>query len=506
MNTCHSWAQKRIRLTLPPLPTTAQPTPAMRSTASHSMFPITALLTALLIGCASQPQTPTPNSASPQLTHPPTEESSALLQADTFDQVWTIIRDTHPDPSINQGSWNEARLTFRERAIAATTQESFRATLQDMMQTLGDSHFAIIPNAVAGSASAVGGWSGMTVQVLDGVPIVTRVRTGSPAAAAGIRPGWRVLRSEGDSVDDLLAEIPQPRTALERSMRDRAVNGFLGGRPGMSPEMDFVDTAGVSHTVRFTFDAPPGELVTLGNLPPMPALCSARVLEPTEVAALGVDPAQVGRVGLLTFTIWMPALTPQIDAALFGFRDVDALVIDLRGNPGGIALMVSGVAGHLLDEPTSLGQMQGRSMRMDFKANPRLVDGSGTRVGTIRAPVAILIDGLSGSTSEMFAGGLVDIGRAEVFGHCTAGAALPATTHPLKNGDILLHAIADFRTPSGISIEGSGICQRIGPAPTASDYAAQPEAELRDALRWIAAERAQAKPSDSTSSVQETPK
>lgn len=168
--------------------------------------------------------------------------------------------------------------------------------------------------------------------------------------------------------------------------------------------------------------------------------------------------------------------------------------------------MVSGVAGHLLDQPTSLGQMQGRSMRLDFKANPRVVDGSGAQVGTIRGPVAILIDGLSGSTSEMFAGGLVDIGRAEVFGHCTAGAALPATTHPLKNGDILLHAIADFRTPSGISIEGSGVCQRIGPAPTASDYAAQPEAELRDALRWIAAERMQGKPSDSTPSVQETPK
>ena len=457
---------------------------------------LTALLTIATSGCASQP--PASSRTADQPRPPPTEESSALLQAETFDQVWSIIRDTHPDPSINQGSWNEARLLFRERAIAATTLESFRATLQDMMQTLGDSHFAIIPNAVAGSASAVGGWSGMTVQVIDGAAIVTSVLPGSPAEEAGIRPSWRVLRSEGDSIDAVLAEIPQPRTALERSTRDRIINAYLRGRPGMSPEMEFVDTAGVSHTARFTFEAPPWEVVTLGNLPPMPASCSARVLTPTEIAALGVDPAKVGRVGLLCFTIWMPALAQQIDAALFGFRDVDALVIDLRGNPGGIAVMVSGVAGHLLDEPTSLGQMQGRSIRLDFKANPRIVDGSGVQVGTIRAPVAILIDGLSGSTSEMFAGGLVDIGRAEVFGHCTAGAALPATTHPLKNGDILLHAIADFRTPSGVSIEGSGVCQRIGPAPTAGDYAAQPEAELQDALRWIASELAQTKPSATT--------
>lgn len=475
----------------------------MRGPAFDLVCLVAVLLVSHALGCASQ--SPVPIQTTTQLTHPPVEESSALLQADTFDQVWTIIRDTHPDPSINQGSWNDARLVFRERAIAATTLESFRATLQDMMQTLGDSHFAILPNAVAGSDSAVGGWSGMTVQVLDGAPIVTRVVPGSPASNAGIRPGWRVLRSEGDSVDDLLAEISPPRTALERSTRDRVVNMFLGGRPGMSPEMDFMDTSGVARTARFTFDAPPGEVVAFGNLPPMPASCSARVLDSAEIAALGVDPAQVGRVGILTFTIWMPALAPQIDAALFGFRDVDALVIDLRGNPGGIALMVSGVSGHLLATPTSLGQMQGRSMRMDFKSNPRFVDGSGEQVGTIDAPVAILIDGLSGSTSEMFAGGLMDIGRAEVFGHCTAGAALPATTHPLKNGDILLHAIADFRTPSGVSIEGTGVCQRIGPPPTPSDYAACPEAELRSALRWIAAERAQVKQTAPPAQDQHTP-
>jgi len=481
---------------------------ASRTTAFASatrLWLVAAIVAALSTACAPQAADQGAGNASPQLTHPPTEESNALLQADTFDQVWTIIRDTHPDPSINQGSWNEARLTFRERAIAATNLEAFRATLQDMMQTLGDSHFAIIPSAVAGSASAVGGWSGLTVQVIDGSPIVTSVLPGSPAAAAGIVPGWRVLRSEGDSLDGLLAEIPQPRTALERSTRDRIVNGFLRGRPGMSPEMEFVDTKGVPQTARFTFDSPPGEVVTLGNLPPMPAACSARILTANEIDSLGVDPTTVGRVGLLTFTIWMPALAQQIDAALFGFRGVDALVIDLRGNPGGIALMVSGVAGHLLDEPTSLGQMQGRAMRMDFKANPRVVDGTGTHVGTIQAPVAILIDGLSGSTSEMFAGGLVDIGRAEVFGHCTAGAALPATTHPLKNGDILLHAIADFRTPSGVSIEGTGVCQRIGPPPTPSDYAACPEAELRSALRWIASERAQAKSTAPPAPVQQSP-
>ena len=101
------------------------------------------------------------------------EESQAMLNGDVFDEVWVIIRDTHLDPSLSQTEWNETRIRFRDRAVAATDADTFRTVLRDMLQTLGESHFAIIPNSVSGSPGAVGGWSGITVQVLGGDAIVT---------------------------------------------------------------------------------------------------------------------------------------------------------------------------------------------------------------------------------------------------------------------------------------------------------------------------------------------
>ena len=432
------------------------------------------------------PATPPPEPTQPD--HPP-EESLALMNADVFDQVWVIIRDTHPDPTINKGDWNDKRLQFRDRAIAANSTDELRNVLRDMLDTLGESHFAIIPNSVSGSTEAHGGWSGITIHVMGGEAIVTRVAPKSPAAAAGIRTGWRALTAEGDSLDEIIKPFGTPRTALERLARDRAIEAFMGGRPGMSPVYVFVDNDGREHTITLILEDLPGEPVTFGNLPPFAAEIEHSWVSDETIRALGCDPSATGRVGYLRFSIWMTALSAAIDDALTTFRTADAIVIDLRGNPGGLGLMATGVAGHFLAETTSLGTMRGRDMKIDFRTNPRSVDRAGNVIGVFSGPLALLIDGHSGSTSEIFAAGLLDLKRAQPFGQTSAGAALPATTHTLKNGDVLLHAIGDFKTPSGILVEGVGVAQQIGTPPTPSDYTSSPDSELRDALKWIAQQR-----------------
>ncbi len=446
------------------------------------------VLNAFQSGCTPPKVAPPTPEVVKQVDHPP-EESLALMNGDVFDQVWVIIRDTHPDPSINQGEWNDKRLQFRERAVAANTTDELREVLRDMLDTLGESHFAIIPNSVSGSTEAVGGWSGITFQVIGDEAIVTRVAPKSPAANAGVRTGWRALTSEGDALSEVIAPFGTPRTALERLARDRAIEAFMGGRPGMSPVYLFVDESSTQHTINIVLEDLPGERATFGNLPPFPAEVEQFWLSDDAVRALGCDPAKTGRVGYLRFSIWMTALSAAIDDALTGFRTADAIVVDLRGNPGGLGLMATGVAGHFLPETTSLGTMRGRNMKIDFRTNPRSVDRDGNIIGVFAGPVAILIDGHTGSTSEIFAAGLLDLHRAQPFGRTSAGAALPATTHNLHNGDVLLHAIGDFKTPSGQLVEGVGVSQQIGTPPTRSDYSSSPDPELRDALKWIAQER-----------------
>lgn len=435
------------------------------------------------------PAAPTPKAATAPTATLPDQESQAYLNGLVFDQVWGIIRDTHPDPSINLGQWNEARIQFRDRAVNAIDPDSFRTALRDMLETLGESHFAIIPNSVSGSPGAVGGWSGLTFQVIGTDVVVTRIAPKSPGEIAGVKLGWALISSDGDLIAPLIEEFGPPRTSLERLARDNAIGGFIGGRAGMSPIYVFADEQSVKHTINITLDDPPGDLITLGNLPPFAAEFVSNWLTPQQIESLGANAIKTGRIGYLRFNVWLTALSPQIDDALENFRSADGVIIDLRGNPGGLGLMATGVAGHFLAEPTSLGIMRGRGMKLDFRTNPRTVDRAGQSIGIFRGPLAILIDGHTGSTSEIFAAGLIDARRTQPFGQTTAGAALPATTHTLKNGDVLLHAIGDFQTPSGKVIEGLGVAQSVGTAPSRHDYTSSPDPELRDALQWIAQQR-----------------
>ena len=147
-----------------------------------------------------------------------------------------------------------------------------------------------------------------------------------------------------------------------------------------------------------------------------------------------------------------------------------------------------GIAGHFLDERVALGTLSMRNQELEFVANPRRVNPAGDRVQPYDGPVAILTDELTASTSELFAGGMQDLGRARVFGTRSAGMALPAMTDRLPNDDVLYHAIANLTTASGIEIEQHGVVPDVQIPLVRSDLLAGRDAPLEAALRWIATE------------------
>jgi carboxyl-terminal processing protease len=98
--------------------------------------------------------------------------------------------------------------------------------------------------------------------------------------------------------------------------------------------------------------------------------------------------------------------------------------------------------------------------------------------------VAIVVDGLSASTSEFFAGGMQSLGRARVFGETTAGQALPATLVTLPDGDVLLHAFADFRVAGGRRLEGVGVTPDEPVALRRADLLAGGDPAMDAAIRW----------------------
>lgn len=129
---------------------------------------------------------------------------------------------------------------------------------------------------------------------------------------------------------------------------------------------------------------------------------------------------------------------------------VDALIIDLRGNPGGILRQAVAMADGFLDGGLIVST-RGRNstMQMEFRAEPgEWLPG---------VPLMILVDHSTASASEVLAGALQDNERAVIVGERTFGKGSVQSVLPLRNGAGIKLTTARYYTPSGRSIQASGI-------------------------------------------------
>lgn len=398
---------------------------------------------------------------------------------DTFDAAWTIVRDSYFDKSMNGVDWGAVRTELRPRAAAARTSGELRAVIRDMIGRLGQSHFALLPSsadAPASSSSDASGDPGFDVRLAGGDLLVTSVVPEGGGAQAGVHAGWRVSAIGGSQVADLLRALPEgTNDRLLNVEAWRLAETRLRGPAGSKADVSFEDGTGRIVTLAIARDPEHGRPVTVGNLPTM----FVRVESESRTTRGGKT------VGVIGFNVWMPAVDAPFQEAVDRFRAADGIVIDLRGNPGGLAAMLMGISGHFIGERTALGVMKTRDNELRFTANPRLVNAKGERVAAYAGPVAILVDAMSGSASECFAGGMQSLGRARVFGQVSMGQALPALFDRLPNGDVLIHAYGDFVTATGVRLEGRGVVpDQIVPLRR-EDLLAGRDATLEAALAWL---------------------
>jgi carboxyl-terminal processing protease len=251
--------------------------------------------------------------------------------------------------------------------------------------------------------------------------------------------------------------------------------GLLRGRVGLAENLEFRDRHDASVTRQMVRQPERGAAVKFGHLPAL------FVRVDTRVAETG------GRsVGVIGFNVWMTPVASELDKAVHRFRQASGIVLDLRGNPGGVLTMIMGLAGHFLEAPVTLGVIKTRDSELNLVSNPRLVSPDGReRVKPFAGPLAILVDGGSYSASEIFAAGMQSIGRARVFGSHTAGGALPAVLERLPGGDVLQYAIGDFTTALGDRIEGRGVLPDTIVTTTRADLLDGRDPVLEAALAWI---------------------
>jgi carboxyl-terminal processing protease len=412
-------------------------------------------------------------------------QAQAARGLETFDRAWTIVRDTHFDPAMNGVDWDAVRTELRPRAATAATDADLRVVIRQMLGRLGQSHFALIPSTAdpsTGGRSDLGAGPGFDVRLVDGDLLVTRVEADRSAAKSGVSPGWVLTSIDSTPVRQILDRFPEdmPRRLLSVEAW-RAAEVRLRGPAGSQVEATFLDAE--SRSVRLTLarQTESGTPAKIGNLPTM----FVRLHTETRQTPAG------STAGVIGFNVWMPSVDPLFQRAMDQHRTADGIVLDLRGNPGGLAAMLMGISGHFLTERQPLGIMKTRDTELRFIANPRLVNAAGERVTPFGGPLAILVDALTGSASECFAGGMQSIGRARVFGQTSMGQALPAVFDRLPNGDVLIHAYGDFVTASGTRLEGRGVVPDEEVPLSRPDLLAGKDTVLERALHWIDRVRSQ---------------
>ncbi len=390
----------------------------------------------------------------------------------SFIQVWTTIRDQHWDPTLNGVDWERARRELEPQVEAAASDAEARAAMSALIERLGQTHFNLIPGDLyqllddGGTPSS--GDTGIRVRVLDSRAIVSSVVGGSPAATAGVRPGWEIVRLGDVEVRPRLGRLVRelPETLLKPADLASAVEARLRGRAGEGVTLTFDTGESRVREMAVPFEGPQGTRTIVGHLPPVWVRAETREL-----------PGGIGYFALSAFANPVYVMD-EFGKAVERFRAAPGLIIDLRGNEGGAFNIVMGMLGWLAtDRDRQVGTVVRRDLTLKIIVQ--------RRPSPFERPVAVLVDGLSMSGSEVFAAALQEMGRARIFGSRTAGAVLGSTVERLPNGDRFQYAFADYVSVTGPRLEGHGVVPDVAVSLSRDALINGNDPVVDAAVRWI---------------------
>ena len=280
-----------------------------------------------------------------------------------------------------------------------------------------------------------GVYCGIGVQVSQnletGIITILRVFPGSPAEEAGLKKG-DILYKVG-ALDVYDQEL------------DTLVSQYIRGEEGT-----FVD------------------LTVLRDGEEISATVERRMVESVTVEAQ-LLPDKTGYVMVTQFDL---VTADQFISAVDSLekQGMERLVIDLRDNPGGVVDACVKMAAYLLPEDQyegtilSTADKNGKGDRYYCQGGKLLFEGSGSNPEypmddghELDMPIAVLINGMSASASEVFAGALRDYGMATLVGTTSFGKGIVQALLPLDDGSAVKVTIAHYYTPSGHDIHKKGL-------------------------------------------------
>jgi carboxyl-terminal processing protease len=314
---------------------------------------------------------------------------------------------------------------------------------------------------------------GIDVRLAGEQFVITGVEAGSAAARAGLKTGFIILSVDGVSVEDAeeLVTLWLP-PFNERRRQGQILAEILGkfyGEPGDSITVTYLDEEDQTQEAILVMETRPQEPFVAEGLAPMYVGFESRRLE--------------GGIAYIQLDGFLPPILDGVLDAIQEMADAPAMIIDIRGNPGGFYPVRKAIAGQFFPERTLLWRYITRpgldlpgfehEAYTDPPEEPYL------------GPVVVLVDVLSGSSSEEFSGAMSANRRATIIGMRTPGSDLVADIKVLPNGATFIYPIAQTQTADGTILENRGVIPDITVPLDRDDLLNGIDTQLEAAVQYL---------------------
>ncbi len=335
--------------------------------------------------------------------------SEEIAPQKLFDKTWKVISKEYYEPSLNHQDWYRWKEHYQGKI---KTDEDARVAIDTMIASLDEPYtrfmnkkdFEDLTTSITSKIYGIG----VNIYSNAGKIEIFNVMPGTPAEFAQLKQGDIITAVNGKEIN---------------GMNVSDVAGLVRG-----PENSVV------------------ELTVLRNGKKLTKKIKRKEIKIKTVKSSVVD----NHIGYIQIVSFMSGTTPnEFLEALENTKNTDSLILDLRGNTGGLLDNAVFIADMFINNGTIVDIIYRNGYKKSIKAQDEHFP--------LNKPVVVLVNGASASASEILSGALKDYHRATLVGRKTFGKGLVQKVVPLPNETGLNVTIARYLTPNGTDINKLGI-------------------------------------------------
>ena len=354
-----------------------------------------------------------------------------------FLKSWRIIKSKYYDPTMNGQDWTKWNRHYIDQI---KTEEDAYVAINSMLASLDDPYSRFLNREEYKEqntnidAKIVG--IGVNIMSLSGKIVIISVVEGTPAQKAGIKAGDIILKVDGKDVSG--KTISDVAALIRGEINTRVKLDILRDKTRINKEI-------------------PREEIHIKNI-------KASVID-----------KNIGYIQIISFI--SSDMTKEFVDALNKTQNCQGLIIDLRGNTGGLMPNAVVIADMFLT--------QGHIVSIVDRDKQKAVINAQSKPYAINKPLVILIDEGTASASEILSGALKDNQKAILVGKRTYGKGMIQRIYPMPNQTGMNLTIAKYLTPKGIDINKKGISPDYEVEYTTKDFINDKDPQMDEAKRII---------------------